>query len=312
MMMKARITAAGESAQLIPPAAARPFLIAGPCVLESETLALEVAGAVAAAAARAGLFFVFKSSYLKDNRTSRRSFVGPGLEAGLRILEKVRRELGIPVVTDVHTPAEAAPVAASVDMLQIPAFLCRQSSLLTACAATGRPLNLKKGQFLAPADMAQAVAKVRAANPSTEILLTERGSSFGYRDLVVDMRGLALMRRMGCRVVFDATHSLQRPGSGGDRRFVRPLARAALGAGAEGIFAEVHPDPDAALCDTATQLPLHLLPGLLQEWAALGRVVGEIETEPPCADGADWPGLEAPEMTPATDQDRCEPKETLS
>jgi 2-dehydro-3-deoxyphosphooctonate aldolase (KDO 8-P synthase) len=262
-------------------------------VLEEEALVMQVAEEVAAAARNLGIFFIFKSSYLKDNRTAADSFTGPGLDAGLRTLARVRREVGVPVLTDVHGRDEVAAVAEVADVLQVPAFLCRQSRLLAACAQSGRAVNIKKGQFLAPADMAHAVAKARAANPHVELLLTERGSCFGYRDLVVDMRAVALMRALGCRVVFDATHALQRPGAGGDRRFAAALARAALGAGAEGIFAEVHPDPARARSDATTQLPLASLPALLEEWLRLGTLVAQLE-EQGLPGGPDWPGLEAP------------------
>lgn len=272
--------------------AVRPFVIAGPCVLETEAMALEVADALARATQKAGLAYIFKASYLKDNRSSGSSYTGPGLEEGLRILARVKQEVGVPILTDVHAREEVATVAEVADILQIPAFLCRQGRLLRACAESGRAINVKKGQFLAPADMAEAVAKLRAARSDAEILLTERGTSFGYRDLIVDMRAIALMRQMGCRVVFDATHSLQHPGAGGDRRFARTLARAALAAGAEGIFAEIHPQPDNARCDRETQLPLAGAAALLGEWARMGRLAQELEAEDmPMARGA-WPGLE--------------------
>ncbi len=263
-------------------------------------MALEVARAVHAAASERGLRYVFKSSYLKDNRTSARSFTGLGLEEGLRILARVRETVGVPVLTDVHELEEIEPVAAVVDALQIPAFLCRQGRLIERCAATGRTLNVKKGQFLAPADMVEAVAKIRAVRPEAEILLTERGSAFGYRDLVVDMRSIALMRGLGCRVVFDATHSLQRPGRGGDRRWARPLARAALAAGAEGIFAEIHPRPERARCDASTQLPMGAVGALIDEWAAVGELIERLEKEGPQFEGPNWPGLETPSGGPGS------------
>ncbi|MCK4304867.1 MAG: 3-deoxy-8-phosphooctulonate synthase [Candidatus Eisenbacteria sp.] len=280
--------------RLIPPGSRRPFLIAGPCVLEDESMALRVADAMAVHARGLGLFYIFKASYLKDNRTSGKSYTGPGLERGLRVLAKVRSAVGVPILTDVHSCEEVDAVAAIADVLQIPAFLCRQSRLLAACAATGKALNIKKGQFLAPADMAQAVAKVSEVAPGAEILLTERGSCFGYRDLVVDMRGIALMRSMGCRVVFDATHALQKPGKGGDRRFAASLARAALGAGAEGMFVEVHPDPSKALSDATTQLPLEAMPRFLKDWARLGDLIEQLERSDTAENGPDWPGLERP------------------
>jgi len=281
------------AAPLFPAAARRPLLIAGPCVIESEAVAVRVAAGLAAAARAAGLVFVYKSSYLKDNRTTAGAFAGPGLDEGLRILARVRAEVGVPILTDVHAVSEIAPVAEVADVIQVPAFLCRQGRLLRACGATGRAVNVKKGQFLAPADMAQAVAKVREGNPAAEILLTERGTFFGYRDLVVDMRAIALMRMMGVVVVFDATHSLQRPGAGGDRRFARALARAALAAGAQGIFAEVHPDPPRALCDASTQLALSDAPAWIADWAAFGAFAAEHELSGPAAGGPDWPGLES-------------------
>ncbi len=277
---------------LFPEECARPFLIAGPCVLEDEEMAIQVAAEAAAAARECGIFYIFKASYRKDNRTAPDSPSGPGLSAGLRILERVRREIDVPVMTDLHCREEVAAVAEVVDLLQIPAFLCRQSRLIAACGATGRAINIKKGQFVAPADMAHAVAKVRAVNPAAEILLTERGTCFGYRDLVIDMRSIAHLRSFGCRVVFDATHALQHPGAGGDRRFVMPLARAALAAGAEGIFAEVHPQPERALSDATTQLPLDRLPRLLDEWRRLGELIASIEETSPSFAGSDWPGLE--------------------
>lgn len=279
-------------APVIPAGARRPFLIAGPCVLEGEAMALEIAEQVAGWARERGLTYVFKASYRKDNRTAAGSYTGPAMEAGLATLTAVRAKVGVPVLTDVHCREEVPAVAQVADILQIPAFLCRQSRLLAVAAATGRAINVKKGQFLAPADLAHAVTKIREAQPSAEVLLTERGSCFGYRDLVVDMRGLALMRTLPARVVFDATHALQRPGAGGDRKFLPALARAALAAGAEGVFAEVHPDPDRALSDATTQLPLALLPALLEEWVRLGSLVAELEATSPVLEAPDWPGLE--------------------
>jgi len=267
--------------RLVPEGTRRPFVIAGPCVLEGEAMALTVAESLARATRALGLRYIFKASYLKDNRTAVDSYVGPGLEAGLAILARVRREIGVPVLTDVHAVEEVAPAAAVVDALQIPAFLCRQTRLIQACARTGRAVNIKKGQFLAMRDMRHAVAKARAARPETELLLTERGTFFGYHDLVVDMRAIAWMRTLGGRVVFDATHALQRPGSGGAREFARPLARAALAAGAEGIFVEVHPDPARALSDATTQLPLSSLPALLEEWSRLGELIADLERAGP-------------------------------
>jgi len=277
----------------IPPEAPRPFLIAGPCVIESADLALQIARALAAAARERGMHFVFKASYLKDNRTSVDSFVGPGLEEGLRILARVRADVGVPVLTDVHAVEEVAPAAEAVDFLQVPAFLCRQTRLVQACARSGRAVNLKRGQFLGLTDMAQVVEKARRARPEVELLLTERGTFFGYHDLVVDMRAIAFMRTLGARVVFDATHALQHPGKGGCRTFARPLARAALGAGAEGLFVETHPDPQRALSDATTQLPLAVMPALMDEWLRVGETVRLCE-------GTGPPGL-APEAPAAAE-----------
>jgi len=268
--------------RLVPTGTRRPFVIAGPCVLETEAMALTVAASLAEAARARGVQVIFKSSYLKDNRTSVDAFVGPGLEAGLAILARVRREIGIPVLTDVHAVEEVAPASDVVDALQVPAFLCRQTRLIQACARTGRAVNIKKGQFLAMRDIRHALAKARAARPDVEVWLTERGTFFGYHDLVVDMRAIAWMRSLDCRVVFDATHALQHPGSGGAREFARPLARAALAAGAEGIFVEVHPDPERALSDATTQLPLASVPALFDEWVSLGERIAALErTGPP-------------------------------
>lgn len=249
------------------------FILAGPCVLESFEMALETAHAVAEAAEAGGLFAVFKSSWDKANRTSGKSFRGPGLGKGMEWLTRIREETGLPIITDIHLPEQAAPVAEAVDVLQIPAFLCRQTDLLMAAAASGRVINVKKGQFVAPWDMRPVKEKLEAAgNP--RILLTERGSSFGYNNLVVDFRSIPIMRELGVPVVFDATHSVQLPGgrgdsSGGDRRHVPVLARAAAAAGADGVFMECHPDPDKALCDGPNSWPLHRLADLLKQLAAL-------------------------------------------
>ncbi|MBM3318855.1 MAG: 3-deoxy-8-phosphooctulonate synthase [Candidatus Eisenbacteria bacterium] len=280
------------AARCIPEDARRPFVIAGPCVLEGEAMALRVAESLAAACRARGLAYVFKASYMKDNRTAEGAYSGPGLAAGLALLARVRREVGVPVLTDVHAVDEVAPAAEAVDILQVPAFLCRQTRLLRACAASGRAVNIKKGQFLAMRDIARAVEKARAARPQAEILLTERGTFFGYHDLVVDMRAIAYMRTLGARVVFDVTHALQHPGCGGCREFARPLARAGLGAGAEGIFAEVHPDPPRALSDATTQLALADAPALIDEWARLGDLVRGLEGEGP---RGLTPGDEAPQ-----------------
>ena len=255
-------------------------VIAGPCVIESAGLVLEVATELRRICSGLGLPFVFKSSYAKDNRSSVRSFRGPGMDAGLRALDDVRERLSVPVLSDVHTPEEVPLASGHLDVLQIPAFLCRQTSLLEAAGRTGKPVNIKKGQFLAAGDLAKAVEKVRASG-SEQVLVTERGTSFGYHDLVVDMRGIPILAETGCPVVYDATHSLQLPGSGeetgGVRQFALPLARAAVAAGADAVFFETHPDPDRALSDKATQLPLAQIPGFLEE---LVRVWSAVRSQP--------------------------------
>ncbi|MFH1865415.1 MAG: 3-deoxy-8-phosphooctulonate synthase [Candidatus Eisenbacteria bacterium] len=252
-------------------------LIAGPCVIESDDLALEVAGAVKEIAADLGVPFVFKSSYLKDNRSSPGSHAGPGLEHGLRALLRVKRELGVPVLSDVHERGEVGPASEVLDALQIPAFLCRQTRLLEAAARTGLPLNIKKGQFMAPDDMARIVAKAAAVG-NERVLLTERGTSFGYHDLVVDMRSFEIMRGAGCPVVFDATHSVQLPAaasgvSGGQPQFVPVLARAACAAGCDALFIETHPTPGSALSDAHSMIPLSELRGLLEGVLPVARAV---------------------------------------
>jgi 2-dehydro-3-deoxyphosphooctonate aldolase (KDO 8-P synthase) len=251
-------------------------VIAGPCVVEDEGLVLETAGELKRLAAERSLPLVFKASYAKENRSAVDSFRGPGMEEGLAVLERVRERVGIPVITDIHHPEEAAPVAARVDALQIPAFLCRQTRLLEAAGATGKPVNVKKGQFLAPEDMARAAEKVASAGDGG-VLLTERGASFGYHNLVVDMRSFPILAGTGRPVVYDVTHSLQLPGSGketgGRREFARPLARAAVAAGAHAVFLETHPDPDRALSDSATQLPLATLPALLDDLVRVWQAV---------------------------------------
>jgi len=252
-------------------------LIAGPCVIEGEAQVQQIATALAEMCAGLRLPVVFKASFDKANRTSLASYRGPGLEEGLRILAAARRAAGIPVTTDVHHPEQAARVAEVVDLLQVPAFLCRQTDLLVACGATGRPVNLKKGQFVAPGDMRHAIAKV-ATQGSGGVLVTERGTTFGYHDLVADMRSIGTLRALGVPVVFDATHAVQRPGgagdrSGGQREHVPALARAAVAAGADAVFLEVHPDPPNALSDAATQLPLDTLPDLLRQLTAIAAVV---------------------------------------
>ena len=254
-------------------------LLAGPCVIESAEHCRRMAAALRGMAAEAGLPFVFKASYDKANRTSAGGFRGPGAAEGLGILAGLRRELGCPVLTDIHAPEEAVRAAEAVDILQIPAFLCRQTDLLAAAGRTGRAVNIKKGQFCAPWDMAGAAGKVAAAG-NESICLTERGTTFGYNNLVADMRSIYFMQELGYQVVFDATHSVQRPSaqggsSGGDRDLAPVLARAAVAAGVDGLFMEVHDNPDAAPCDGPNMIPLAELPALLRTVAALDRVAGE-------------------------------------
>ena len=243
------------------------LLIAGPCVVESEALCLRIAGALAKTCRKLGISYVFKASFDKANRTSGKSFRGPGLEEGLRVLAKVRDRFGLPVLTDVHTEAQAAVAGEVADILQIPAFLCRQTDLIEAAVRTGKIVNIKKGQFLSPAEMGNVVAKARAAG-GRRLLVTERGTTFGYNNLVADMRSIPILKRFGCPVIFDATHSVQLPGGGGDksagqREFAPVLARCAIAAGADGLFIETHPDPDAALSDGPNMIPLSAMPGLL-------------------------------------------------
>jgi 2-dehydro-3-deoxyphosphooctonate aldolase (KDO 8-P synthase) len=252
------------------------FVIAGPCVLESESLALTVAGQMFRVCSDLGIPYIFKSSFDKANRTSWKSYRGPGMRAGLEMLAKVRSAVGVPVLTDVHEAMQVEAVAAVADMLQIPAFLARQTDLVVAAGRTGKPVNLKKAQFLSPWDMAQVVEKIRATG-NNKLLLTERGTQFGYNNLVVDMRSFGVMAQYGCPVVFDATHSVQLPGgrgdsSGGERRFVPALACAAVAAGAHGVFLEVHEDPDQALCDGPNSLPLGEVPGLLAKLLGIYRM----------------------------------------
>ena len=257
-------------------------LIAGPCVIESRDLALEVAERVKAITDPLGIRYIFKASYDKANRSSGGSFRGPGVEGGLEVLAEVKRTLNLPVLTDIHESQQAAAVADVVDVLQIPAFLCRQTDLLLAAAeavrGTEKVINVKKGQFLAPWDMAQVVKKLRDAGVDN-LWLTERGSSFGYNTLVVDYRGLPQMQELGCPVIFDATHSVQQPGgkgpsTGGQREFVAPLARAAVAVGVDGLFMEVHPDPDNAQSDGPNMVPLHRLDALLRQLLAIREAVG--------------------------------------
>ena len=263
------------------------FLIAGPCVVESRQLQVDVAGELKSICADLEIPFIFKSSYDKANRSSHASYRGPGMDEGLRVLADVKRHVEVPVLTDVHTIDEISVVAAVVDVLQTPAFLCRQTDFIQAVASAGKPVNIKKGQFLAPEDMKQVVAKARDASGADNILVCERGVSFGYHNLVTDMRALAIMRDTGCPVVFDATHSVQLPGgkgtsSGGEREFVPVLARAAIAVGVAGLFMETHPDPDRALSDGPNSWPLGKMRALLETLRALDSTVkraGFAETE---------------------------------
>jgi len=254
------------------------FLIAGPCVVESLELQLETAGRLKEIASRLGVPFIFKSSYDKANRTSGASYRGLGMEQGLKILAEVKRQLGVPLLTDVHDKDEIGPVAAVVDVLQTPAFLCRQTDFIRAVAAAGKPVNIKKGQFLSPEEMKNVVVKARESSRQENILVCERGFSFGYGNLVSDMRSLAIMRDTGCPVVFDATHSVQLPGgqgtrSGGQREFIPVLARAAVASGISGLFMETHPDPDKALSDGPNAWPLQHMQRLLETLVELDRTV---------------------------------------
>jgi 2-dehydro-3-deoxyphosphooctonate aldolase (KDO 8-P synthase) len=271
---------------MLPPlqrsAGAPPFLIAGPCVIESEALCLGIAERLRTIGDRLGMPMIFKASFDKANRTSVSSFRGHGIEEGLRVLEKVRAETGLPVLTDVHLPDQVVAVAEVVDMLQTPAFLARQTDLIMAAAGSGKPVNIKKAQFMAPQDMGAVLAKAQTAAKGAgvndpQIALCERGTSFGYNNLVVDMRALVIMREMGCPVVFDATHSVQLPGGGGDRslgqrQFVVPLAKAAMAVGVDGLFMETHPDPDSALSDGPNMVPLDQLESLLSDLVAIAAL----------------------------------------
>ena len=258
------------------------FLIAGPCVVESEQLQMDVAGQLKEVTAALGIPFIFKSSYDKANRSSGTSFRGPGMDKGLEILAKVKRELNVPILTDVHTEAEIPAVAAVVDVLQTPAFLCRQTDFIRACAQSGKPVNIKKGQFLAPHDMKNVIDKARAAAAEKGLetdafMACERGASFGYNNLVSDMRSLAIMRETHAPVVFDATHSVQLPGgqgtsSGGQREFVPVLARAAMAVGVAGVFMETHPNPACALSDGPNAVPLKFMRPLLESMLALDQI----------------------------------------
>lgn len=258
------------------------FLIAGPCVIESQQLSLDTAGALKEMTSALGIPFIYKSSFDKANRSSGTSFRGPGMEQGLKILDEVKRQIGVPVLTDIHAIDEIATVASVVDVLQTPAFLCRQTDFIHAAASAGRPVNIKKGQFLAPHDMKNVADKARAAaiaagGDGSNILVCERGASFGYNNLVSDMRSLAIMRETNCPVVFDATHSVQLPGgqgttSGGQREFVPVLARAAIAVGVSGVFMETHPDPANAMSDGPNAVPLDRMRGLLETMIALDRI----------------------------------------
>ncbi len=255
------------------------FLIAGPCVIESKEFAIETAGQLKEMAERVGVPFIYKSSYDKANRSSTKTFRGFGMEEGLKILDEVKSQIGVPVLTDVHTEAQVPHVAAVVDVLQTPAFLCRQTDFIVACAKSGKPVNIKKGQFLAPHDMRQVVNKAKEANGGADnIMVCERGASFGYNTLVSDMRGLATMRETNCPVVFDATHSVQQPGgqgekSGGQREHVPVLARAAVASGIAGVFMETHPNPAEALSDGPNAWPLDKMEDLLHVLVDLDKLV---------------------------------------
>ena len=257
-------------------------LIAGPCVIENRDLVFEVAEAVNAICKKLGVQYIFKASFDKANRTSASTFRGPGVTAGLAVLQEVKDKLGLPVLTDIHESSHVEQVAEVVDVLQIPAFLCRQTDLLMAAAATGKAINVKKGQFLSPQEMSQVAQKLRTAGVEN-LLLTERGNSFGYNTLVVDFRSLPQLQSFGCPVIFDATHSVQQPGgqggtSGGQREYVAPLARAAVAVGVDGLFMEIHPNPDKALSDGPNMLPLHRLEPLLKQLLAIRAPL--IETGP--------------------------------
>lgn len=259
------------------------FLMAGPCVLEGELMALDIAHTMKEITSKLGIHYIFKASYDKANRTSETAFRGLGMDEGLRILARVREEVGVPVVTDVHTTEEVPVVASVVDVLQTPAFLCRQTDFIHACARSGKPVNIKKGQFLAPGDMKNVIAKARAAAAEAGLetdnfMVCERGASFGYGNLVSDMRGLAIMRETDTPVVFDATHSVQLPGgnggsSGGQRQFVPVLARAAVAAGVSGLFMETHPNPPCAKSDGPNAVPLSKMPELLESLVEIDRIV---------------------------------------
>jgi 2-dehydro-3-deoxyphosphooctonate aldolase (KDO 8-P synthase) len=256
-----------------------PVIIAGPCVIEDTDVTFHTAERLKDICASAGLPFVFKSSFDKANRTSLGSYRGPGIDRGLRVLADVREKFGVPVISDIHTTDEILPASEVLDMLQIPAFLCRQTDLILAASETGKPVNIKKGQFLAPWDVKNIIDKFTSTG-NRNLLLTERGTSFGYNNLVVDFRAFPIMRSFGYPVIFDVTHSLQLPGgqgsrSGGQREFAAPLARAAVAAGVDGLFMEVHPEPDKALCDGPNMIPLEELPGFLKMIKSVHSLVSE-------------------------------------
>lgn len=272
--MTQQLTLAGQPIGLDQPL----FLLAGPDTLESLDMCLEVAGTLKEICTRLGTPYVFKGSFDKANRSSHRSYRGPGMEEGLRILQAVKDQIGVPVITDVHEDTPIEDVASVVDVIQTPAFLCRQTNFMQRVARAGKPVNVKKGQFMSPWEMANVVAKMREVAPDTPYFLCERGFSFGYNNLVCDMRGLAAMRETGCPVVFDCTHSVQLPGgqgqsSGGQREYIPVLSRAAVGAGVAGLFMETHPKPDEALCDGPNSWPLHLAEPLLESLVELDRAV---------------------------------------
>lgn len=257
----------------------RLVIAAGPCVMESFDEALFIAEKMKALCAEAGFDYIFKASFDKANRTSITSYRGPGIDRGMEWLHEIGRCLGIPVVTDIHEPWQAERLAETVDLLQIPAFLCRQTDLLVAAARTGKPLNIKKAQFMAPEDMKSVIGKCREAG-NEDVILCERGTMFGYHELSVDFRSLPVMRRLGCPVMFDATHSVQKPGgkgekSGGDRSFVLPLVRCAAAAGVDALFMETHPDPDRAACDGPNMVPLSRMGEILRQTAEIDRIVRE-------------------------------------
>lgn len=255
------------------------LLIGGPCSLESEELCREVAETVSKVCKTLGINYIFKASFDKANRTSLESYRGPGITEGLKSLGRIREDLGVPVISDIHNESQAEMAAEVLDIIQIPAFLCRQTDLLVAAAKTGKPINVKKGQFVSPWDMTNAVGKLRGAG-SDKIMLVERGASFGYNNLVVDMRSLPVMRSFDCPVIYDATHSVQLPGgaggsSGGQREFIEPLSKAAIAAGIDGLFMEIHPDPDKALCDGPNSIPLDQVEELLTKLVKVRKAVEE-------------------------------------